>query len=97
MNQDDKSRLLKLFIIIIIIIVSTGSLNILINSTLANMSASARTDSDPLVTVATLESIELVLKSLRGREFPIEGKIWASLLVTIDDILNNKVSGQHQL
>ncbi|XP_019849477.1 PREDICTED: importin-4-like [Amphimedon queenslandica] len=73
-----------------------SSLNILINSTLANMSASARTDSDPLVTVATLESIELVLKSLRGREFPIEGKVWASLLVTIDDILNNKAECQEE-
>lgn len=74
-------------------IIFLGSLNILINSSLTNMSASARTDADSLVTVATLESIETVLKSLRGRGFPIESKVAESLLVTIDDLLNNKVRG----
>ena len=68
-------------------------MNILINLSLSNMSASARTDADSLVTVAMLESIETVLKSLRGHGFPIESKVAESLLVTIDDLLNNKVRG----
>lgn len=70
-----------------------GSLNILINSTLANMSASARTDDDSSVTVATLESIELVLKALKGRDFLLDEKVVSSLLVTIEDVLYSKVCG----
>lgn len=56
------------------------------------MSAGARTDDDPSVVVATLESIELILKSLKECGFHLEEKVVSSLLVTIEDILNNKVS-----
>ena len=63
----------------------------LINFTLNNMSASARTDSVSSVVLATLDSIETVLKGLKGRECVLERTVVESLVVTVEDILNNKV------
>ena len=68
-----------------------ASLNMLINFTLNNMSASARTDSVSTVVLATLESIEIVLKGLKGRGCVLEHAVVESLVVTVEDILNNKV------
>ena len=56
------------------------------------MSASARTDADPTVVVATLESIEVILKGLKNHVgVALEQKCVESLLVTIEDVLGNKV------
>lgn len=63
----------------------------LINFTLNNMSASARTDSVSTVVLATLDSIETVLKGLKGRGCVLERTVVESLVVTVEDILNNKV------
>jgi hypothetical protein len=70
------------------------SLDILINSTLRNMSASARTDGDATVVVATLESMEMVLKGLKNGRCPIELSTIESILVTVEDLLNNKAHCQ---
>lgn len=69
-----------------------ASLNMLINSTLNNISASARTDSVSTVVLATLDSIETVLKGLKGRGCVLEQTVVESLVVTVEDVLNNKVS-----
>ena len=64
----------------------------LINSTLLSMSAGARTENDSSVVLATLESIERILKSLHGRGFVVQERVIGSVLVTVEDILSNKVS-----
>ena len=56
------------------------------------MSAGARTDNDSSVVLATLESIERMLKSLHGRGFVVQERVIGSVLVTVEDILSNKVS-----
>ena len=63
----------------------------LINATLLDMSAGARTDNDPLVVVTTLENLEKLLKKLNGRGLVIDDRVVESLLVTVDDIFSSKV------
>lgn len=68
----------------------------LINSTLLSMSAGARTDNDSSVVLATLESIERMLKSLHGRGFVVQERVIGSVLVTVEDILSNKAQCQEE-
>ena len=70
---------------------SIVGLDKLMNATLLDMSAGARTDVDSSVVVATLENLEKMLKALHGSGFIIEERVVESLLVTVDDILGNKV------
>ena len=73
-------------------IISLVGLDKLLNATLLDMSACARTDTDPTVVVTTVENLEKLLKALNGRGLVMEEKVVESLLVTVDDILSNKVS-----
>ena len=66
-------------------------MGILINSTVASFAAIVKTDSDKTVVVATLESLDDVLKSLRKLSFPITEEVADSLLVAVQDVLENKV------
>ena len=55
------------------------------------MSAGARTDSESSVVLATLEAMEMLLKALRGRSLALESRVVESLVVTVQDIMANKV------
>lgn len=55
------------------------------------MSAGARTDAESSVVLATLDAMETLLKALRGRGLVIESRVVESLIVTVQDILANKV------
>ena len=78
-------------------VVPVVGLDKLMNATLLDMSAGARTDSDPMVVVTTLENLEKMLKAMNGRSLILEEKVVESLLVTIDDIFNNKVHGKERV
>ena len=70
---------------------SLVGLDKLLNATLLDMAACGRTDNDPTVVATTLENLEKLLKALNGRGLVMEEKVVESLLVTVDDILSNKV------
>ncbi len=66
--------------------------NFLLNSTLLNFAAVIRTDCDRSVVIATLETVEDLLKALREvGPFPLEERGLSSLLVSLQDVFNNKV------
>ena len=57
-----------------------------------NMAAGVKTDVDRTVVMATLETLEELLKALRGGWFKMGSKALEGLVVSIDDILANKVT-----
>ena len=68
------------------------NLEVLINSTLLSFAATVRTDCDRSVVIATLETLEDLFKGLREvGPFPIQDKPLSSLLVSVQDVFNNKV------
>ena len=69
----------------------TGELEGLINSTLVSLAATVRTDSERSVVIATLETLEDFLKSVKTLSFPMAGKALESLVVSVQDILEQKV------
>ncbi len=70
------------------------NLDILLNSTLLSFAAVVRTDCDRSVVIATLETLEDLLKALRkDGPFQLQERGLTSLLVSVQDLLNNKVSG----
>jgi len=68
-----------------------ADLEILINSTLVSLAATARTDSDRTVVAATLETLEDLFRSLKSTPFPLTEKALESLMVSIQDLLECKV------
>ncbi len=72
---------------------SRESIEYLLNSTFLSFAATVRTDCDRSVVIATLETLEDLLKSLKGNSpFPLTQKPLSSLLVSLQDIFNNKVT-----
>lgn len=75
-------------------------MDVLVNNTLGSMAATVRTDSDRSVVTATLEAVEDLLKALRPLSFPMQDRVLSSLVVSVQDILEDKVSSegmQHSL
>ena len=68
-----------------------ANIDVLLNNTLGSMAATVRTDSDRSVVTATLEAIEDLLKSLRPLSFPMQERVLSSLVVSVQDILEDKV------
>ena len=66
-------------------------MDVLLNNTLGSMAATVRTDSDRSVVTATLEAVEDLLKSLRPLSFPMQDRVLASLVVSVQDIMEDKV------
>lgn len=62
------------------------------NSTLASLAAIIKTDAEKTVVVATLESVEDALKALKTVSFPLSEDTLDSIMVAIQDTLENKVS-----
>ena len=67
------------------------NLDVLVNSTLLSMAATVRTDSDRTVVIATLETLEDMLKGLKGTLFCLADKPMESLAVSLQDIFEQKV------
>lgn len=63
----------------------------LVNSTLSSFAAVIRTDSDKTVVVATLETLEDILKPLHKLSFPVKEPAVTSLMTSIQDVMENKV------
>lgn len=63
----------------------------LVNTTLANFAAMIKTDSDKTVVVATLESLDDLLKALKKLSLPMTEETLDGLIVAVQDILDNKV------
>ena len=63
-----------------------------VNVIMNNMAAGVKTDMDRMVVMATLETLEELLKALKGGWFEMETKALEGLVVSIDDILANKVT-----
>lgn len=70
---------------------SLADLEILINCTLVSLAATVRTDPDRTVVIATLESTDDLLRSLKSTSFVLTGKALESLMVSLQDILECKV------
>lgn len=66
-------------------------MDILLNNTLGSMAATVRTDSDRSVVTATLEAVEDLLKSLCSLSFPMQDRVLTSLVVSVQDIMEDKV------
>ena len=64
---------------------------------MGNMAAGVRTDIDRAVVMATLEALEELLKALRGGWFEMDTKTLEGLVVSIEDVLANKVNGHTQM
>ena len=69
----------------------SDDVEVLVNSTLLSMAATVRTDYDRTVVLATLESLEDLLKSLKESSFPLENKPLESLVTSLQDIFEQKV------
>ena len=67
-------------------------MDVLVNNTLGSMAATVRTDSDRSVVTATLEAVEDLLKALEPLSFPMQERVLSSLVVSVQDILEDKVS-----
>lgn len=67
----------------------------LVNSTLSSFAAMVRTDSDKTVVMATLETLDDILKPLKEFSFSIREDVVTSLLVSVQDIMENKVRGRN--
>ena len=65
----------------------------LVNSTLSSFAAVVRTDGDKTVVVSTLETLEEILKPLKILGYVIQEKEVSNLMVSIQDVLDNKVKG----
>ena len=78
-------------IIVVHPFILTADIDILVNNTLGSMAATVRTDSDRSVVTATLEAVEDLLKALRSLSFPMQDRVLSSLVVSVQDILDNKV------
>lgn len=63
----------------------------LVNSTLTGFAAIVKTDDDKTVVVTTLETLDDVLRALKKLSFLITEETADSLLVAVQDILENKV------
>lgn len=61
------------------------------NTTLASFAAIIKTDNDKTVVVTTLETLEDVLKAFKKLSLPIREDTGDSLMVAVQDILDNKV------
>lgn len=59
------------------------------------MAAVVRTDADRTVVIATLEALESLLKFLKGVPFIMEHNPLESLSVSLQDVLELKVSHCH--
>lgn len=70
---------------------TTANMDVLVNNTLGSMAATVRTDSDRSVVTATLEAVEDLLKALRPLSFPMQDRVLSSLVVSVQDILEDKV------
>ena len=71
---------------------SPANMDVLVNNTLGSMAATVRTDLDRSVVTATLEAVEDLLKALRPLSFPMQERVLSSLVVSVQDILEDKVS-----
>ena len=60
---------------------------------MANFAAMIKTDSDKTVVVATLESLDDLLKALKKLSLEVTEETLDGLIVAVQDILDNKVSG----
>ena len=69
-----------------------ANMDVLVNNTLGSMAATVRTDSDRSVVTATLEAVEDLLKALQPLSFPMQERVLSSLVVSVQDILEDKVS-----
>lgn len=69
-----------------------ANLDVLVNTTLLSMAAVVRTDTDRTVVIATLETLESLLKFLKGVSFIMERNPLDSLSVSIQDVLELKAS-----
>lgn len=67
-----------------------------INLILNNMAAGVKTDMDRTVVMATLEAMEELLKAVRGGWFEMERKVMEGLMVSIEDVLTNKVTEERK-
>ena len=65
----------------------------LVNSTLGSFAAIVRTDSDKTVVVSTLETLEEILKPLKVLSLPVKEDVISSLMISIQDLLENNVRG----
>ena len=70
---------------------TTANMDVLVNNTLGSMAATVRTDSDRSVVTATLEAVEDLLKALQPLSFPMQDRVLSSLVVSVQDILEDKV------
>ena len=70
---------------------TTANMDVLVNNTLGSMAATVRTDSDRSVVTATLEAVEDLLKALQPLSFPMQDRVLSSLVVSVQDILDDKV------
>ena len=64
---------------------------ILVNTTLANFAAMIKTDSEKTVVVATLETLDDVLKHFKKLSLPLKEETLDGLLIAVQDVLENKV------
>ena len=71
-----------------------ANMDVLVNNTLGSMAATVRADSDRSVVTATLEAVEDLLKTLRPLSFPMQDRVLSSLVVSVQDILEDKVSSE---
>ncbi|KAL5466681.1 hypothetical protein EMCRGX_G030825 [Ephydatia muelleri] len=71
-----------------------ANLDVLVNTTLLSMAAVVRTDTDRTVVIATLETLESLLKFLKGVSFIMERNPLDSLSVSIQDVLELKAQCQ---
>jgi len=69
------------------------NIHYLVSSTLSSFAAIVRTDGDKTVVVSTLETLEEILKPLKTLNFLIGEKEVSNLMVSIQDVLDNKVKG----
>ncbi len=72
----------------------SDNIEYLVNSTLLSMAATVRTDTDRSVVLATLESLEDLVKALKSASFRLAEEPLESLAVSIQDILEQKVTWQ---
>jgi len=67
------------------------NVSFLVNSTLANFAAIVKTENDKTVVVSTLETLDEVLKALKKLSFQMSEEAASSLMVAVQDVLENKV------
>lgn len=60
--------------------------------TLSSFSAIIKTDIDKTVVVATLETLEELLKALKRLSYPMKEETMDAIVIAIQDILENNVS-----